>query len=39
MFKLFDFNSESFANYDTFCSHIFNYMRAEGARLIAIEEV
>ena len=26
MFKFFDPNSECFAKYDTFCSHIFNYV-------------
>ena len=25
MFKFFDLNSECFAKYDSFCSHIFNY--------------
>ena len=25
VFKFFDLNSECFAKYDTFCSHIFNY--------------
>ena len=37
VFKFFDPNSECFAEYDTFCSHIFNY--ACGVKLIAIKEV
>ena len=39
MFKFFDRNSECFAKYDTFCSHIFNYACLRRKRLIVIEEV
>ena len=38
MFKFFDPNSEYFAKYDAFCSHIFDYARLK-LRLIAIKEV
>ena len=40
MFKFFYPNSECFAKYDAFCSHVFDVgLRAEGVRLIAMEEV
>ena len=39
MFKFFDFNSECFAKYDTFCSHIFNYACLRRKAYVAIEEV
>ena len=37
MSKVFDANSECFAKYDAFCSHIFDYARLRRKRLIAIE--
>ena len=37
--KFFDPNSECFAKYDTFCSHIFDYACSRRIRLMAIEEV
>ena len=38
LIKFFDPNSECFAKYDAFFPHIFDYMRAQGVKLIAIEE-
>ena len=38
LFKFFDPNTEYFAKYDVFCSHIFDYARLK-LKLIAIEEV
>ena len=38
MFQFFDPNSECFAKYDAFCSHVFD-VRADGVKLIAVEEV
>ena len=37
--KIFEPNSECFAKYDAFCSHIFDYACLWRIRLIAIEEV
>ena len=37
MFTFFDPNSECFAKYDAFCSHIFD-VRAEGVRLILLSK-
>ena len=38
LIKFFNPNLESFAKYDAFSSHVFD-LRAEGVRLIAMEEV